>query len=161
VGFVDGSALKRVAVVGGAPLVIATLKGKAVGATWLPDDTIVFATNETTGLQHVSAAGGAATELTRVAREGTGCSRLARIVARRKRGPVHDHVSDGQGGCRSDRSPRLARPHPKILIPGASHAQYVASGHLVYVAAGALGLCRSTCEDSRSTGHQFVSSHDW
>ena len=139
VGFVDGSALKRVAVVGGAPLAIATLKGKAVGATWLPDDTIVFATNETTGLQRVSVAGGGVTELTRVDRDG-GQAAHAWPESLPGGNAVLFTITSQTGREDADRIAVLdLRNHTqKILVPGASHAQYVASGHLVYVAAGAL-----------------------
>ena len=67
VGFVDGtSVLKKVAITGGPPFTIASLDGMSRGATWTPDDTIVFATNATTtGLQQVAAGGGPTTVLTR------------------------------------------------------------------------------------------------
>ena len=60
VGFIDGaSTLKKVAITGGPPITLASLDGGSRGATWAPDDTIIFATNNpTTGLQRVSAAGG-------------------------------------------------------------------------------------------------------
>ena len=67
IGFVDGNAvLKKVAVTGGPAVTLATLDSTPRGATWGPDDTIIFATNSaTTGLQRVAAAGGPTTVLTR------------------------------------------------------------------------------------------------
>ena len=67
IGFVDGTTvLKKVAVTGGPAVTLATLDGTSRGATWGPDDTIIFATtNATTGLQRVAAAGGPTTVLTR------------------------------------------------------------------------------------------------
>ncbi len=67
IGFVDGTTvLKKVAVTGGPAVTLATLDGAPRGATWGPDDTIIFATsNTTTGLQRVAAAGGPTTVLTR------------------------------------------------------------------------------------------------
>lgn len=54
VGFVDApTALKQVAITGGPAVTIAQMDGTSRGATWLPDDTIVFATGATTGLQRV------------------------------------------------------------------------------------------------------------
>jgi protein kinase-like protein len=73
VGFFDGlTALKKVAITGGPPVTVATIDGNYPGgATWAPDDTIVFATNSTTtGLQQVSAAGGPTTIVTRPDRAG-------------------------------------------------------------------------------------------
>ena len=61
VGFVDsGNTLKKVAITGGPPITLARIDGTGPrGATWAPDDTIIFATNNpATGLQRVSAAGG-------------------------------------------------------------------------------------------------------
>jgi serine/threonine-protein kinase len=65
--FADGGQLKKVLVSGGPAVPIVPLDGPtAVGATWGPDETIVFATtNGATGLQRVPAAGGVPTVLTR------------------------------------------------------------------------------------------------
>ena len=68
VGFVDNiSTLKKVVITGGPPITLASLDDNAPrGATWAPDDTIIFATGNTaTGLQRVSAAGGTPDVLTR------------------------------------------------------------------------------------------------
>ena len=49
----------KVAITGGPPITLASLDAASRGATWAPDDTIIFATsNPATGLQRVSAAGG-------------------------------------------------------------------------------------------------------
>ena len=52
------SVLKRVSLSGGAPETIAGIRGAFYGASWGADDTIVFATASTAGLQKVPAAGG-------------------------------------------------------------------------------------------------------
>jgi len=68
IGFVDSNTmLRKVLLTGGPAVTLATLDGGGPrGATWRPDDTIVVATsNFTTGLQRISAAGGAPTMLTR------------------------------------------------------------------------------------------------
>ena len=50
---------------GGRPEVVARLSATQRGATWLDDDTIVFATNDpSTGLLRVAASGGDVTTLT-------------------------------------------------------------------------------------------------
>ena len=67
VGFVEGVMLKKVALTGGPPVTIAQT-GALFGATWAPDDTIIFATSDpATGLQRVSAAGGGVSGLTQPA----------------------------------------------------------------------------------------------
>ena len=67
VGFVDGNTtLKKVAITGGPAVALALIDSTPRGAAWTPDDTIIFATTTSaTGLQRVSAAGGAPTVLTR------------------------------------------------------------------------------------------------
>jgi len=139
VGYADGNALKKVALTGGRPIVIASLKGNALGATWLPDNTIIFATHDATGLQRVSAAGGPASDLTRVNRNA---GEAAHIWPESLPGgnAILFTITSQTGG---DDSAQIAvldlqRHAHKILIPNASHAQYVASGHLVFIAAGAL-----------------------
>src|SRR4051812_21774059 len=57
--------LKKVSVAGGSPITLCQIKGRALGASWGADDTIVFATNDSsTGLMRVSASGGETTVLT-------------------------------------------------------------------------------------------------
>ena len=57
--FASDTTLRKVAITGGPPITLARLDGASRGATWAPDDTIIFATsNPATGLQRVSAAGG-------------------------------------------------------------------------------------------------------
>ncbi len=67
VGFVESlNNLKKVPISGGPSIHLTTLDSAPQGATWLADDTIVFATNnQSTGLQRVSANGGTPTVMTR------------------------------------------------------------------------------------------------
>ncbi len=57
IGFFAAGALQKLALAGGAPLRIADIEGVSKGASWGPDDTIVFATRGF-GLFRVPAAGG-------------------------------------------------------------------------------------------------------
>ncbi len=63
VGFFADNSLKKVALVGG-PAVTLCAVGLRFGATWGPDDTIVFASGDYPGLMQVSAAGGEPRPLT-------------------------------------------------------------------------------------------------
>jgi serine/threonine-protein kinase len=58
--------LKRISPRGGPPVTICTVKGRLSGASWAPDDTIVFATDESKGLMRVPAGGGTPERLTSV-----------------------------------------------------------------------------------------------
>jgi serine/threonine-protein kinase len=61
------NALKKIAVLGGAPQIICSLNGGSLrGASWGPDETIVFATDISHGLLRVPAGGGTPQRLTTV-----------------------------------------------------------------------------------------------
>lgn len=62
----NDSNLRRVAVDGGASQIVCAVDGQLRGATWLDDDTIVFATSRSKGLMRVQAAGGTPSQLTKV-----------------------------------------------------------------------------------------------
>ncbi len=62
-GFYAAGRLQRVSIAGGAPLTIANV-GQVVGASWGPDDTIVFGGGVGAGLQRVAASGGTPSSLT-------------------------------------------------------------------------------------------------
>lgn len=140
VGFFTGPAMQKVPITGGPAVRITATDGQPRGATWGPDGTVIFATFEPgTGLQRVPAAGGEPTVLTR---------------PDRKRGE-RDHwwpeflpggaavlftIASGAGGIEH---PEIAvldlrTGTSKVLIRGGSHAQYVATGHLLYGVTGTL-----------------------
>ena len=70
VGFFANDSIKKVALAGGAPVTLCSV-GLRRGATWGPDDTIVFASLADPGLMEVSTAGGEPRRLTSP-EEGTG-----------------------------------------------------------------------------------------
>jgi eukaryotic-like serine/threonine-protein kinase len=141
IGFVEaGNTLKKVALTGGPAITLATLDGLPRGATWGPDDTIIVATDApATGLQRIAAAVGPTTVLTRPdpARgevdffwpEWLPGGRAVLFTITAVTGGLDAAqvaVLDLQTGTRT------------VLVRGGSHAHYVASGHLVYAAAGTL-----------------------
>jgi serine/threonine-protein kinase len=139
IGFVDNNnVLKKVAATGGPAVTIATLDQLFAGATWGPDDVIIFATG-TTGLRRIGAAGGPATVLARPDRAqgeaayswpellpGGRALLFTVITAPGGLDTTQVMVLDLQTGAR------------KILVSGGSDARYVPTGHLVYAAAGTL-----------------------
>jgi serine/threonine-protein kinase len=144
IGFFDYVAgLKRVPTSGGPAITVVPDQlgaswGLALGASWGADNTIVYATAGRTGLLRVAAGGGEPTVLTKpdpASGEGFhgfpfvlpgGRGVLFTIGALDDAGLAQVAVVD----------PRTGEQKP-LLRPG-SHAHYVETGHLVYLAGGAL-----------------------
>ena len=136
----DGPAWMKMTVAGGPAVSIGGGEtGGARGASWGPDDTIVFATSAlSTGLFGIPAAGGEAEVLT-TPDSGNGevdhlfpeflpdgNSVLFTIT--------HTEGLDNAQIALLD----LKTGEHRILIPGGSDARYMASGHIVYGVAGTL-----------------------
>jgi serine/threonine-protein kinase len=141
VGFFDGnSALKKISITGGPAETIAVLDGAPRGATWLPDDTIVFATaNVATGLQRVAAAGGTPTVVTRPDRAQGELDHLVPEVLPGGQALLFG-IAARTGGLDAAQVAvlDLQRATHKVLVRGGTDAHYVNSGHLVYGTAGTL-----------------------
>ena len=142
VGFFDGSTtLKKVAITGGSPVTITPVDGLPRGATWAPDDTIIFATTSpATGLQRVSAAGGEPAVLTKPDRERGDSDHLWPELL-----PGGESVLFTIAPAFNARAENaqiavldLQTGTSKVLIRGGSHAHYVPTGHLVYGVEGTL-----------------------
>lgn len=149
VGFIDNAVtLKKVAITGGPAVVLTRLTGAPRGATWLHDDTIVFATLGSPALQRVSAVGGTPTVLVEpdtAAGEVAygwpqalpgGRSVLFTVVT--EQGGFDTYR--GRGGLLEAGSIAILDVETmtrKVLVRGGNLGKYVRSGHLVYVAAGA------------------------
>ena len=144
VGYIDtenpAPVVKKVAVAGGPVVTLASLDGQGSGATWGDDGSIIVATaNLSTGLQRVPSEGGEPEVLTRPDREHgerdhvwpqylPGSQAVLFTVQSTTGDPEASQIAvlDLRTGAR------------KIVLPGASQAQYARSGHLVYVSAGSL-----------------------
>jgi Tol biopolymer transport system component len=148
VGFIDVTTLKKVAITGGPAVAVAPLDRPiaSVGAVWMPDDTIVFATVGGAGgpgLQQVTAGGGPVKVLTRPNRargEGAhlwpemlpgGRAVIFTIMAAPPAAP-------GDLDAAQIAVLDLQTQTQTVVVRGGSHAHYVASGHLVYAAGGTL-----------------------
>ncbi len=141
VGFTDNNrTLKKAAITGGPPLTLAALDGGARGATWAPEDTILFATNNpATGLQRVSTAGGEPTVVTRPNRDRGEADHLWPEILPGGRGVLFT-MTAVSGGLDTAQIAvlDLDTGAQTIVLRGGSHAHYVSTGHLVYAAGGAL-----------------------
>jgi serine/threonine-protein kinase len=143
IAFTDSNtALKKVAVTGGPVVTLATLDGSTPrGATWAPDDTIIYATsNVTTGLQRIAVVGGSTAVLTRPDRAQGEGDHLWPEVLPGGRAVLFTITAPTTGGLDAAQVAvlNLQTGMRTVLVRGGSHAHYVSSGHLVYAAAGTL-----------------------
>src|SRR5207244_9450466 len=114
--------------------------GGARGASWGPDDTIIFATGDTaTGLLSVPASGGEPKVLTRPEAEKGEADHLFPFVLPGGRGVLFAISTKGQGPENTQIAVLdLKTGQKKILIHGGGQAEYVNTGHIVYAAVGTL-----------------------
>ncbi|HEX2455531.1 MAG TPA: protein kinase, partial [Vicinamibacterales bacterium] len=138
-GFAEARVLKKVALSGGPAATIARA-GLTIGATWAPDDTIIFATPDpATGLRRVSAGGGEVTVLTRPAQASGELHHLWPEMLPGGRAVLFTITATTGGlGAAQVAVLDLATGRYTVVVRGGSHAHYVASGHLVYTAEGTL-----------------------
>ena len=140
IGFEEANTLKKVALTGGRATPIVQHIGSGGGATWTPDNTIIFATlDPATGLQHVSADGGTVTVLTWPDSARGELDHLWPEVLPGGRAVLFS-ITATTGGLDAAQVAvvDLASGTSRVVMPGGSHAHYTASGHLVYVAGGEL-----------------------
>jgi len=146
--------LRKVAVTGGAPVKICNAVSGIAGATWGPDDTIVFAWFD---LFRVPASGGTPTTLLKVD-EGRG-ERFFRHPSFLPSGRailftvgMADSYSydDADIGVLS-----LDTGKKRILVRGGTSPRYAPSGHLIYARAGTLLAVSFDPEKLEVTGQPF------
>jgi serine/threonine-protein kinase len=145
IGFFDGVVLRKVSTTGGPTVTLATVDSASRGAVWLPDDTIVFATqNPTTGLQRVPAAGGTPTVLTRPERGQGAVDHLWPEMLPGGHAVLFTVTTINSGTAGGDLSTAriavldLQTGNSTVVVRGGSDAHYASSGHLVYGADGTL-----------------------
>jgi serine/threonine-protein kinase len=152
IAFVENNfTFRKISAAGGAPVTIATGDGPTRGASWGPDDTIVFATAAVdTGLQQVSAAGGPVTVLTRPSASQNELDHTQPAVLPGGRGVLFS-ITAVKGAPRIAVLDRTTGTWRTIIEAG-TYAAYVGSGHLVYAAAGALWAVRFDLASLNVTG---------
>lgn len=129
----------KVAVTGGPAVMIGGGDGSAPrGATWAPDDTIVFATVASTGLSRISAAGGEAEVLTTPDLENGEIDHLFPEFLPGGRALLFTITNDQ--GIESSQVALLDLDtlESRVLIQGGGLARYAASGYIIYGVAGTL-----------------------
>jgi serine/threonine-protein kinase len=139
VGFFAEGKLKTVSLSGGAPLTLCSAPlGR--GASWGPDDTIIFVPSINAGLFRVPAAGGTPKPLTVPDRKkGQLSHRWPEILPGGK--VVLFTIWTGAGGS-FDKARigvlSLETGEQRVLVKGGAYARYVPSGHVVYARGGGL-----------------------
>ena len=156
VGFHDQDALKRVSVFGGPPLTIydPVSSFRFRGASWAPDDMIIFSVASTSdGLWRVPSAGGDLERLTVLDTESGevghwwphvlpgGRAALFSIRTRRE-GNETDQVAVVS----------LETLERRVLLPEGSYPRYVSTGHVVYGVEGALRAVRFDLDRLEASG---------
>ncbi len=145
VGFIQNNfTLRKAPSAGGPATTLLQIDGPSRGASWGPDDTIVFATGAAdTGLQQVSASGGPVTILTRPDPARREADHLNPAWLPDGRGVLFT-IRHAEGGIEAasvgllDVKTRTWR----TLIEHAFDARYVDGGYLVYAAGDALWTIR-------------------
>jgi Tol biopolymer transport system component len=134
VGFGVEGKIKKVALAGGAPVTVCDLHGdELLGASWGPDDTLIFPDKWGGPLLSVPSSGGVPTPVTKVAGKGGDHGHtFPEILPGGKAvlftvftgGSLDDYTVDVQS---------LATGERKTLVKGGTFGRYAASGHLLYV----------------------------
>ena len=140
VGFNDESdfTLKKISISGGPPVTIASVGTEILGATWGPDETIVFARNDGTGLWTVPGAGGKPKAITTVNQQQEEVShRWPEFLPDGK--AVLFTIVSGQHADRFQIAVlNMETLEQKILVPHGSSPRFSGTGHLVFVVEGVL-----------------------
>ena len=145
VGFFTGAAgeIRKVSIAGGPALPLCPTVGAPRGASWGPDDTIIFATGDpSTGLLRVAAAGGEPKVLTTPDPAHGEVDHLFPSVLPNGRAVLFTITASGPIDTAQVAVLDLTTGHYKTLIHGGSQAEYVDPGYLVYAVAGTLRAVR-------------------
>jgi Tol biopolymer transport system component/tRNA A-37 threonylcarbamoyl transferase component Bud32 len=141
IGFFEGRTLKKVAIAGGAAITICQT-ALTRGASWGDDNSIVFATTDTTrGLLKVSAGGGEPAVLTTPDRAKGETNHWYPSVLPGGRGVLFTITARNAAASAQVAVLDLKTGQHKTLTRG-SQAEYVEGGHLLYVADGTLHAVR-------------------
>ena len=139
IGFFAGGKLLKASVAGGPPVEICRgLNGK--GASWGPDDTIVFAPNAFGGLWRVSALGGTPTRLTTLDKKRLERThRLPEILPNGKAAlfTIGTMTMDSYDDAIIEVVSLETGRRQRVLEHG-TNAHYISTGHLVFARKGAL-----------------------
>jgi serine/threonine-protein kinase len=138
VGFVTVTELQKVNVAGRSPLPVAGVN-MSRGASWGPDNTIVFSPAVTSGLLRVSADGGGPKPLTELDRKrGELSHRWPQVLPGGKAVLFTSQSRNLDYNNATIEVLELQTGERKVIHRGGSYARYVPTGHIVYAHRGEL-----------------------
>jgi serine/threonine-protein kinase len=133
IGYALPSELRKVQVSGGSPLTICKVT-RSRGATWLADDTIVFAATTASGLSRVPATGGEPRPLTALdEKQGETTHRWPQALPDGKHVLFTAHDSSASFDGANLEVVAVEGGARKVVYRGGSYGRYVPTGHLVFV----------------------------
>jgi eukaryotic-like serine/threonine-protein kinase len=141
VGFVSGSKLKKVPLEGGAPVTLCSVGSPSSrGASWLADDTIVFAPSLASAIFRVSANGGTPDPITTLDTKNREVSHRWPDMLPGGKALIFTVKTAEMKSFDEARivAQLLDTGERRTIIEGASHSRYLRTGHLVYARAGSL-----------------------
>jgi len=152
VGFATTEQLKKVPITGGTPISLCKVN-RSRGASWGPNNTIVVAPENGSGLFTVSAAGGELQPLTTLDSEkGEVSHRWPQVVP----GGAVIFTSMPQGSASADggviEAVSLETGERTVLHRGGSYGRWVPSGHLVYARENTLFAMPFDIKKMKATG---------
>jgi serine/threonine-protein kinase len=152
VGFFASNELKRVSLSSGSVMTLSSVGGR-LGASWGPDDTIIFASDTAPGLMRIAAAGGEPETLTVPTDEG-------------ERHNWPEFLPDGtavlftisQQGPISDKRVAILSLETLTLhvLEDGTDAHFASSGHLVFARTGSLWAAPFDPETLKLTGEPIL-----
>jgi Tol biopolymer transport system component/predicted Ser/Thr protein kinase len=140
VGFWADGKIKKVALSGGAPVTVCDcgVADHMNGATWGPDDTIVFTQRWAGELFRVPASGGAPQPVTKISAKGENRGHLWPEFLPGGKAVLFTIYTGGSLEDYAIAVVSLATGEQKTLIKGGTFGRYAASGHILYARGGTL-----------------------
>ena len=132
IGFFSGDKLKKVSLQGGEPVTLCEARIPH-GASWGPDDTIVFSDSEGYYLARISASGGKPEILSRAEDrafypEFLPGGKAVLFSIKGYQNPDYGHIAVFS----------LATGERRVILEGGTNPRYATSGHIVFARAGAI-----------------------
>src|SRR5262245_9119224 len=141
VGFHAPNEIRKILVAGGLPVTVCRTYGGFRGASWVSDDTIIFATSDpSTGLLSVPASGGEPKVLTKP--ESGKEDHFYPTVLPDGRAVLFSRVPAGSNEKAMVAVLEVSTGQEKMLIRGGTRPSYVDSGYLIYAFGDALQAVR-------------------